>query len=124
MSLGERIKRARKYKGFTLKELGELVGVTHSALSRIENDKNEVSKKTLIALARTLGDDFELDWLRDHIERSERPVSKREMVKSMSAREFVSIKFGGRQSRRSKAEAEMLAKLLDAELERMKQEGW
>lgn len=124
MNIGEYIKKSRKTKGLTLVQLGAAVDVSNSALSQIENNKTEPSRKTLIALAKALGDNFGLEWLDEHLSGVEAPPSKREIVEKMSAREFLSIKFGGGQGRRSKAEAEMLAKLLDAELERMKNEGW
>lgn len=119
MSLGSKIKVARNKKGFTLKELGEIIGITHSALSQIENDKTDPSKKTLIALANALNDNFGESWLDEYLNGHETPQSKKEIVKDMTVKEFVSLKFGGKPTRRSKAELEMLTKLLEAEIERL-----
>ncbi|MBS1793374.1 MAG: helix-turn-helix transcriptional regulator [Acidobacteria bacterium] len=120
--LGEKIKEARKNKGFTLKELGGRVGLTHSALSKIENNKNDVSKKTLIALAVELEDNFGQDWLNEHIGNVRPQPSKKSIVEEMTVREFVSLKFGGKHHRRSRTEIDVLTKLLDAEIEKMKLE--
>lgn len=120
--LGERIKKARKNKGFTLQELGDRVGLTHSALSKIENNKNEAAKKTLIALARELGDNFGETWLNEHLTGNDSAPSKREIVADMTVREFVSLKFGGKHYQRSRVEIDVLTKLLDAEIEKMKYE--
>lgn len=40
----------------------------------------------------------------------------------MTVKEFVSLKFGGKNTRRSPSEIDMLTNLLDAELERMENE--
>lgn len=118
--LGEKIKLARKNKGFTLKELGKRINLTHSSLSKIENDKNDASKKTLIALAKELQDNFGESWLDEHIYASHESVpSKKEIVEDMSAREFVTLKFGGKRSTRSPKELDALVTLLDAEIARM-----
>jgi transcriptional regulator with XRE-family HTH domain len=119
---GERIKIARKRKGLTLKELGDRVGLTHSALSKIENDKNDVSRKTLIRLAVELNDNFGQEWLDEEIAKGEAAPSKKEIVEDMTVREFVSLKFGGKKTRRSQEEINMLSKLLDAEIQRIKEE--
>ncbi len=123
MEIGEKIRKARKARGLTQEVLGELVGITHSAVSQIENNKNDISKKTLIALAKVLNDNFGESWLDEYLSDNEPPLSKQDIVKDMSVREFVELKssltFGGKQKRRSKAELEMLTKLLEAEFERM-----
>lgn len=122
--IGDAIKARRKERGFTLKELGEIVGLTHAALSKIENGKSEPSKQTLISLAKGLNDNFGELWLDEHIAGKDAPKSKKELAEEMSVSELISLKFGGKQTRRSRKEAEMLAKLLDAEVERIKREGW
>lgn len=125
--LGERIKIARKAKGFTQGDVAKATGViTQAALSKIEKGTVEPQRKTLIALARLLGSNFGEKWLDKEIAKSGTPEipSKKEVVEAMSVSEFLSLKFGGKQVRRSKTEAEMLAKLLDAEIARIKEEGW
>lgn len=49
----------RKYRGFTLQALAELVGVTKSALSMIETGKSQPSIKRLKALADALNCDMD-----------------------------------------------------------------
>ena len=47
-------KEWRKKRGFTQEELGEIVGMTASSLSQLENYKQGFSKETLEALANAL----------------------------------------------------------------------
>lgn len=118
--LGEKIRNARKKKGFTLKELGARINLTHSALSLIENNKNDAARKTLIALAKELNDNFGEFWLNEYLVENTSAPSKKELIEDMTVREFVSLKFGGKQTRKSRKELEMLTHLLDAEIERIK----
>jgi transcriptional regulator with XRE-family HTH domain len=121
--LGEKIKLARKQRGFTLVALGEIVGIKHASLSQIENNVTNPAKRTLISLAKALGDNFGESWLDEHINGTETPKSKKEIVADMTAKEFVSLKMGGKNGRRSKAEIDALTTMLDAELERMKEDA-
>jgi transcriptional regulator with XRE-family HTH domain len=59
-SVSQRIKAARKAKGLTLTQVGELIGVTNQALSAIETGKVRPSKQTLKSLSRVLNDYFGL----------------------------------------------------------------
>ena len=52
--IAQTIKSARKLKGFTQQELGELIGRTSESLSNIERAKSIPSVETLIALAAAL----------------------------------------------------------------------
>src|SRR6188472_229732 len=54
-TLGHRIRHRRLEKGFTLDELGELVGVAGSQLSLIENGKREPKLSLLQAIATATG---------------------------------------------------------------------
>ncbi len=56
--LGEKIERARKRAKLTQKALGSLVNLTHSAISQIEKGRNIPHPSTLLALAKSLNDDF------------------------------------------------------------------
>lgn len=55
MELGQEIKRIRKEKGYTLKRLSELTGITVSALSQIERGKNSPSMSNLAKITEALG---------------------------------------------------------------------
>lgn len=57
-TIGEYIHRLRVSQGFTLTQLGALLGVDSGALSKIENGKKGLDKKSLPALAEI----FELDY--------------------------------------------------------------
>lgn len=123
--IGKKIKAERIRRGFTQTELGDLVGITHPSLSAIERGRTQPARKTLIALARILGTTFGEAWLEEHLASDEGPKSKREIAEELTARELISLKFGGETGRRrSTREAEMLAKLLDAEVERIRREGF
>lgn len=122
--LGEIIKSARKKRGFSQVELAEIVGVTQPSLSKIEKGDAEPMRKTLIALAKALGTNFGETWLDEHLNGNDAPKSKKEIGREMTASELVSYKFPGGMSRHSTEKAAMLAKLLDAEVERIKREGW
>lgn len=117
--LGEKIKKARKNKGYTLKELGEIIDISHAALSQIENDKNNVSKKTLIALAKTLGNNFGETWLDEYMNGTLAAPSKKEIIEDASVEEIFTLKFGGKNTRRSTADIIKMKKLLDREIEKM-----
>lgn len=54
-SIGDRIKRARKASGLSLRELGEQIGISHTAVSKYENGLITASSTMLIKLARALG---------------------------------------------------------------------
>lgn len=119
------MKAARKRRGLTQKDLAAIIGVKQASLSQIESDKVTPLRKTLIAIGRALGDDFGLDWVREGMtESGPSPPTKKELAEEMSVREFISLKFGGKEIRRSREELDMLTKLLDAEVERIKREGF
>lgn len=122
--LGERIKQARKNKGYTLVQLGDLIGISQPSLSAIESGKSIPMRKTQIALAKTLGDNFGEDWLDEYINADESPKSKKEIAQEMSVKEFLSLKFEGKNIKRSKKELEALSTLLDAEIERIEEDGY
>lgn len=102
-----------------------MINISQAALSKIELGKTEPMRKTLIAIGRALGDDFGLDWVREGMaESGPSPPTKKELAEEMTVREFISLKFGGAEVRRSRQELDMLTKLLDAEVERIKREGF
>jgi len=51
MKIGSTIKRLRKQKGMTLKDMAKLTGVQEATLSRIENDKMDGSLNVYILIA-------------------------------------------------------------------------
>lgn len=51
----KRIQAARKAKGLTLKQLGDIIGISESAVSNIERGRNKPSGSTLILLCEKLG---------------------------------------------------------------------
>lgn len=55
MDMGERIKKARKAKGWSQSELAEKIGLTSGGMSGIESNKRDASKTIIIKLSETLG---------------------------------------------------------------------
>lgn len=60
-SVGDRIKYARKLKGFTQTDIYNLTGISSGNLSDIENNKTLPSANALISLKRELG--VSIDWI-------------------------------------------------------------
>lgn len=54
MSIGERVKEARKKTGKTQKELAEIMGVRQKDISRWENDVMIPTATTIISLCKAL----------------------------------------------------------------------
>ncbi len=61
MNVGKRIKLCRKGAGLTLKQMSELVGVSSSFLSDIENGRSNPSLQRLETVAEKLG--TSVSWL-------------------------------------------------------------
>ena len=55
MTVGENIRRIRKKKGLTQKQLGERLNMTQSAIGQFENDKTSPKIETIDKIASALG---------------------------------------------------------------------
>ena len=55
MTVGENIRRIRKEKGLTQKQLGERLNMTQSAIGQFENDKTSPKIETVEKIASALG---------------------------------------------------------------------
>lgn len=60
-NLGSRIKSARKIRQMTLQELGDKIGITKQAVSKVEMGKMQPSPRVLDLLVKTL--DVKYDFL-------------------------------------------------------------
>jgi len=69
MKIGNTIKRIRKQKVMTLKQIAKLTGIQEATLSRIENDKMDGSLNTYMLIAGGL--DLKLSELFAAIEEDE-----------------------------------------------------
>jgi transcriptional regulator with XRE-family HTH domain len=58
-SFGSKLRQLRKEKGFTLRQLADMVGVDFTYLSKVENDRGPYtpSVDTIRSIARALGTD-------------------------------------------------------------------
>lgn len=61
LTVGERLKMARKAKGMLQEEVGKIIKVGKSQISNIEKGYGELSRGNAIVLSENLG--IELDWL-------------------------------------------------------------
>lgn len=52
--IGQRLQRARKAAGLSLRDLGEQLGLTHAAIKKYEDEQATPSSTTLLKLARAL----------------------------------------------------------------------
>lgn len=55
MTIGEYVRMIREQRGISLSELARQSGLNKSLLSRVENDKNDMSLETARVLSATLG---------------------------------------------------------------------
>ncbi|MGI6513727.1 MAG: ImmA/IrrE family metallo-endopeptidase [Syntrophomonadaceae bacterium] len=68
MSLGDRIRRARVKAQKSKRELAKLVGVSHTAISKYESDKDIPRQSVLLKIAETLGVTLGYFYQEDEIE--------------------------------------------------------
>jgi transcriptional regulator with XRE-family HTH domain len=59
--IGERLKSYRKGKNLTLVQIANLIGISHSSLSSLENNKSRPAAETLSNLCRHT--DIDIEWL-------------------------------------------------------------
>ena len=59
ITFGEKIKQTRKEKGYSLRQLGKLVGIDFTYLSKIENNRADYSPKEEVI--RSLASNLELN---------------------------------------------------------------
>lgn len=58
--IGDCIREARKARGISLRRLAREVGIDHSHLSKIENGRDTIGRKSLLKVAEALGTDADL----------------------------------------------------------------
>jgi len=61
MTIGQRIKEFRSKKGYKVRELADIIGISQGTLSDIENEKTRPSADTLAAFVRNT--DINPSWL-------------------------------------------------------------
>lgn len=78
--MGERIKELRKNLGLTLERFGEALGVTKTAISRLESGERGVTEQMLKSICREF--DVREEWLR---------TGEGEMFKELSRSEKIAV---------------------------------
>lgn len=74
MTLGEKIKEARKQSGLSQEQLSEKLGISRSAVAKWETDKGIPDVENLKALSKLLG--VSIDYLLDNGENLDKSVIK------------------------------------------------
>jgi len=82
LDIGTRIKTARKEKGWQQQELAEMVGVSPSTLSLIENNNRPPTQSQLNSLSRALVVHFGTP---DEEPESDAPPSRAEIISAISS---------------------------------------
>lgn len=54
MTIGERLKKARKFRGYTQDALADAIGVSRGVITNIEHEKTEPQKLVIHAICNTL----------------------------------------------------------------------
>lgn len=85
--IGSRIKKARKAKGMTQIELGEIMGMTGQAVSKWEKGETVEPERTLSSFADALG--VRLEWLKTGEEPMEREQTDDELIDALTDDPFV-----------------------------------
>lgn len=62
MTLGERIKAIRTESGLNIQQFAQRLGITHAAISILENDKSGISNQTIAFICREFN--INENWLR------------------------------------------------------------
>lgn len=66
MTVNDRVKEIRKSENLTLEKFGERIGVTKTAISKIELGNRNVTDQMIKSICREFG--YREEWLRDGIE--------------------------------------------------------
>lgn len=61
--MNERIKKIRKYYGLTLESFGQKLGVTKTAISRLEKGERNVTEQMILSICREFN--INEDWFRN-----------------------------------------------------------
>lgn len=83
------LREVRKAKGFTMKQLGEMVGVSESAISLYETGKREADFETLLKIGEIL--DCSVDYLLRGKEQKETPTPVSEDGLNEEQQELVNL---------------------------------
>lgn len=77
MTVGERIKAARKSLGLTLEEFGKKLGVGKTAISKLEKGERNLTDQMLLSIHREFN--VREEWLRDGIGEMFEPAASDEL---------------------------------------------
>ncbi|SET46519.1 Helix-turn-helix domain-containing protein [Natronincola peptidivorans] len=85
MTIGERIRKMRKEKGYSIMDIKEQTGLSKSTISEVENDKSNPTADTLQKIAKAL--DVTVDTFFKEDEELQQPVV--EFTTPQEAMEFI-----------------------------------
>lgn len=125
--IGQRIKEIRKYEGLTLEKFGERLGVTKTAVSRLERGINGVTEQMTLSVCREFGVNEE--WLRTGKGEMFRRLSRGEVIADFMADVLndtdssFRVRLVSALARLNDKDWEMLAQVIDKLAEEYKKEG-
>lgn len=76
--LNHRIKEIRKAIGLTQDEFGKRIGISNTAISKIEKGENNVSEQNIISICREFG--INEEWLRNGIGEPFIPKTRNQII--------------------------------------------
>jgi len=106
MTFGEKLKQARKNKGYTQKELAELIKAKHNSISNWEKDQNKPDPDTIEIICGVLG--IKPNYLFDKVNEELYTVGEENLIKKYR--------------RLDSHGQEIIDRILDLEFKRIKKE--
>jgi len=85
MTLGEKIRRMRKERGFSIMDIREATGLSKSTISEIENSKSNPTADTLQKIAKALGVTVDI-FFKEETDQEEIPIY---FTSAQKAMEFI-----------------------------------
>ena len=84
MSIGENIKRIRKEKGLTQKELEKKLGISQAAIGQFENNDSNLKADTIKKIADALGvTEQEIFGFNDHVYAIHKAIEERQKLRDV-----------------------------------------
>lgn len=88
MTIGERIRKMRKEKRYSIMDIRDLTGLSKSTISEVENDKSNPTTETLQKIAKALGVSVDT-FFKEETDQEEIPALPVEFTTPQEAMEFI-----------------------------------